>query len=444
MPILSALYLQNRLLIACMVLIALLALSFGLEWLFLPAKILNGLLVLVLLIDIGLLFSLEQGVTADRHMESKLSNGEANLIRITARNCYRFKVGIEVLDEAPEQFQARNLHLRQHNVPPKSTVEFRYYLRPTKRGEYQFGAINVYVTSPIGLVARRYKFAQGTTVSVYPSLIQMRKYEMMLFANRLTEAGLKRIRRIGQNMEFEQIREYVSGDDYRSLNWKATARRNQLMVNQFQEERSQHMYNVIDKGRAMKMPFAGLTLLDYAINTSLVMANIALLKGDKAGLVTFNQRIGTILPAERKQTQMKKILEALYNQKTSYKEPDYDLLFTTLLKKIKQRSLLILYTNFETQLSLERQLPGLQKLAKQHLLIVVIFKNTELNQLLQSRPRNLEEVYIKTIAEKFMLEKELIAKRLMQNGIYAILTEPTQLTIDTINKYLELKARHLI
>jgi uncharacterized protein (DUF58 family) len=440
---LAATYLQTRLLIACGILIAFFALAFSIELLFIPAKIMAGTLLLLVISDFLLLFAVPEGIVARRIMEDKLSNGNDNQITIEIQNAYAFPVTVEILDEAPDQFQARHLQLSGKIAPGKNS-KFFYMLRPTKRGVYSFGALNVFVSSPVGLLARRYRFEQGRNVSVYPSFLQMRKYELMVISDRLKEAGLKRLRRVGQNMEFEQIREYVTGDDYRSLNWKATSRYNQLMVNQFQDERSQCVYNVIDKGRAMKMPFEGLTLLDYAINASLVMANISLLKGDKSGLVTFNQRIGTVLPAERKQGQMQKIVEALYSQKTSYKEPDYDLLFVTLLQKIKQRSLLIIYTNFETYSSLERQLPGLKNLAKRHLVVVVIFKNTELSDILQMNPRSLEDIYLKTTAEKFMYEKELIVRQLAQHGIHAVLTEPAQLTINTINKYLELKARHLI
>jgi uncharacterized protein (DUF58 family) len=440
---LAATYLQSRLLVACGALIGLFALSFSIEWLFMPAKMLTGVLVVFLMADFALLFTTKNGVKAHRIMEDKLSNGDNNQVTIQVENDYNFNISVEILDEAPEQFQARHLQL-SGRVNAGGKIVLFYMLRPTKRGLYSFGALNVFVISPIGLLARRYRFEQGHSVPVYPSLLQMRKYGLMVISDRLKEAGLKRPRRIGQNMEFEQIREYVTGDDYRSLNWKATARRNQLMVNQFQDERSQHVYNIIDKGRAMKMPFEGLTLLDYAINASLVMSNITLLKGDKAGLVTFNQRISMLLPAERKHAQMQKIAEALYNQKTSYKEPDYDLLFATLLQKIKQRSLLIIYTNFETQASMERQLPGLKNLAKRHVIVVIIFKNTELSALLQMIPRSLEEVYLKTTAEKFMYEKDLIVRKLAQHGIHAVLTEPAQLTVNTINKYLELKARHLI
>jgi uncharacterized protein (DUF58 family) len=272
----------------------------------------------------------------------------------------------------------------------------------------------------------------------------MRKYELLAISNRLTETGVKKIRRIGHNMEFELIKEYVNGDDIRTINWKATARRQHLMVNHYQDERSQQVYSLIDKGRVMKMPFEGMSLLDYAINAALVIANIAIKKSDKAGLLTFQDKVGVLVPAARNSNQMGKILEVLYNQKTAYRETDFSVLHHFIRRKITQRSLLLLYTNFESMYSLQRQLPYLLALAKLHLLVVIFFENTEVKKLIDTPAADLREVYHKTIAEKFVYEKRLIVKELKKYGIQAVLTTPRQLTVDTINKYLELKSRGLI
>ncbi len=180
-----------------------------------------------------------------------------------------------------------------------TTKIFNYNIRPVKRGEYQFGALNIYVSTMLNIVSRRYRFEQNKTVAVYPSYIQMKKYQLMAVSDRLFEVGIKKIRRIGHSMEFEQIKEYVLGDDYRTVNWKATARKRQLMVNHYVDEKSQQVYSIIDMGRTMKMPFDKMSLLDYAINSSLVISNIALLKQDKAGIIAFNNKVTSVLPAER-------------------------------------------------------------------------------------------------------------------------------------------------
>ncbi|MFK7747912.1 MAG: DUF58 domain-containing protein, partial [Kordia sp.] len=249
---------------------------------------------------------------------------------------------------------------------------------------------------------------------------------------------------IGHTMEFEQIKEYVIGDDLRTINWKATAKQRQLMVNQYQDEKSQPGYSVIDKGRMMKMPFDELSLLDYAINATLVMSNVVLKKQDKAGMFSFSKKVDNMVIAEKRSSQMNLILEALYNVKTDFYESDFGRLYANIKQNIKHRSLLLLYTNFETVEALNRQLPYLKGIAKSHLLVVVFFKNTELNQLIENDAATIQEAYDKVIAEKFSFEKRLIVNELKKYGIHSILTTPENLTIDAINKYLEMKARGLV
>jgi uncharacterized protein (DUF58 family) len=268
----------------------------------------------------------------------------------------------------------------------------------------------------------------------------MYKYELLAISNYLTEYGIKKVRRIGHSMEFEQIKNYVRGDDYRTVNWKASARRGELMVNHYSDEKSQQVYSIIDKGRLMKMPFNGLSLLDYAINTSLVISNIAIKKEDKTGLITFAENIDTFLLADKKNGQMFRIQEALYRQQTLYKESDFQRLHVQLKRRLNQRSLLILYTNFESLISMNRQKNYLAAIAQHHVLLIVFFENTELKQNTEKLARNTEEIYIQTVIEKFAYEKKQIIEELRRIGVYSVLTAPDKLTINTINKYLELKA----
>lgn len=394
-------------------------------------------------IDILLLFATKQDIKASRTAPEKFSNGDENEISVKLKNHYSFLVFAKVIDEIPFQFQVRNFEINR-KLDANGKDHFSYHLRPTERGEYFFGNLNIYISSPLRLISRRFTFANNQMVPTYPSYIQLRKYDLMAFSNNLLQYGLKRIRRIGHTMEFEQIKEYVQGDDIRTLNWKATAKRNQLMVNQFQDEKSQTVYMVIDKGRVMKMPFNGLSLLDYAINASLVLSNVILKKGDKAGLLSFSKKVENRVIAERRQSQMNLILENLYNIKTNFFESDYSRLYVDIKKNINHRSLILLYTNFETVDGLHRQLPYLKGIAKNHLLVVVFFSNTELNDLINKKATTIQDVYDQTIAEKFAFEKRLIVNELKKYGIYSVLTQPENLTLDTINKYLEIKARGIL
>jgi len=399
-------------------------------------------IAVVVLIDTFLLYR-KRGVYAERILPQRLSNGDDNKIIIRLENSYEHKLNCSVIDELPVQFQERSWN-REVQLPAKETTDLIYHLKPAERGEYHFGRINVYADGPLTVVRRRFILGEEQTTKVYPSYVQMRRYQLLAVANKLSEVGARRMRKLGHSMEFEQIKEYVRGDDYRTINWKATARKGDLMVNNFTDERSQQIYCLVNKGRVMKMPFEGMTLLDYAINASLVLSSVALQKQDKAGLITFGRNVDAFLPADKKPTQVNNILEALYKQQTDFLEPDLERLFSAVRNRITQRSLLVLFTNFESFDSLERVLPSLKRLAHYHLLMVVFFDNTELKSLIESKATTTEDIYIKTIAEKYRYEKQLIVKELQKNGIVAVLSTPENLTINSLNKYLELKTRQSI
>jgi uncharacterized protein (DUF58 family) len=415
-------------------------LSFFFPLLFRMAGLIMLLLGLAVLIDSLLIYSKQQGFFAKRITAGRFSIGDDNKVGLNLWNKYPFPVRISIIDEIPVQFQDRKW-LKKARVNGNGRQDMEYFLKPATRGEFVFDNINVYVHAPLQLVKRRYSFPAKEIVKVYPSYIQMRRYQLLAVSNRLQEVGVKRIRKIGHSMEFEQIKEYVRGDDYRTINWKATARKDSLMVNNYTDERSQQIYCLINKGRVMKMPFVGMTLLDHAINAALVLSNVALVKQDKAGLITFSENLDAFVQADKKPTQMNTILETLFKQQTRFLEPDFEKLFSVIRNRITNRSLLVLFTNFESVESLQREMPALKKIAHYHLLLVVFFENTELKSLIDKKAGKLEDIYIKTIAEKFAFEKRLMVKELHKNGILSILTAPENLTVNTVNKYLELKTR---
>ncbi|TAJ14637.1 DUF58 domain-containing protein [Marinilabiliaceae bacterium JC017] len=440
----KSLYFNNRFYYLLGGIVFLMALGLFGEFFFHIARILLGVFAALTALEIIMLFS--GGINkfnGSRTLQQRFSNGDNNEVKINLRNRMPFKAAIEIIDEIPAQFQKRDF-LKQLTLNPGQAYGFSYFLRPVNRGEYHFGALNVFVSSPIGLVKKRFRFSQNEMVKVYPSFQEMRKFEMMAISNRLSEIGIKKIRRVGHQMEFDQIRDYTKGDDYRTINWKATARKNHLMVNQYQEEKSQQMFSLIDMGRTMKMPFGGMTLLDYAINTSLVLSNIAMLKHDKAGLITFNQQIQAMVPAKRNERHLQTIMEVLYNQETGFDEHNLQAVYTTLRRHVHHRSLIMLYSNFSSLSAAHRQMPILQKIARDHLLVIVFFENTEVTKVTHQATSDMEGIYIKTIAEKFAFDKKLIVRELDRHGIHTVLTEPGKLTVDALNKYLELKARGFI
>ncbi|MCG7281056.1 DUF58 domain-containing protein [Chryseobacterium taklimakanense] len=406
----------------------------------------HGLLILavvIFIVDYLLLFNKKNAVFAQRILPEKLSNGDENPVKIDIRNNYPFKIKTKTIDEIPFQFQKRDF-LIEREISPGKNVFFQYILEPKERGEYSFGNLNIFVQSPVGFVSRRYTFQKDAMLPSYPSFIHLRKYELMALQNEFLLGGIKKIRKLGHTMEFEQIKEYVQGDDVRTINWKATSKQNKLMVNQYQDEKSQRIFMLIDKGRTMQMPFNGLSLLDYSINATMALSHIILKKGDRAGMMTFSKKAENKVPADNKSGQLRKISEALYNIQTNFFESDFGRLYQDVKYSIGQRSLVLLFTNFETLDAVNRQMKYLRSIAKNHLFVVVFFKNSELQKIIHSNPESMQEVYDEIIAEKFEFEKKLIIQELRKYGIYTVYTLPENLNLEVINKYLEIKARGIL
>ncbi|MBI5914774.1 MAG: DUF58 domain-containing protein [Bacteroidetes bacterium] len=393
--------------------------------------------------DVLLLFHKKIKVEAERHLPRLLSLSDPNKVSLDIVNRSPRALRLTVIDELPVQFQLRDFE-QKIALHGGESQALAYELRPLTRGEYGFGVANIFAETKIGLVQRRFRAAGPMSVPVYPSVVQMKHYESLAFNRVNNQQGLRKIRRIGHSYEFDQIKNYVPGDDYRSLNWKATGRFSRLMVNQYEDERSQQVYCLIDKSRAMKMPFDGLSLLDYAINTSLAISNIALKKYDKAGLITFSDKIGSTIKADRRENQLNKILHALYNEQERPLEANYELLYHIARKLINGRSLILLFTNFESMYALERVLPLLRRINNFHLLVVIFFENTEVQDFLKQEAHSVEAIYTQTVAQNFLAEKAAMAQLLRQHGIQTVLTRPEELSLNTINKYLELKSRGMI
>lgn len=442
MRFIRSLYVTNKFFYALLLLATCFVLSFFIKVLFSFVIALLWLFVAACAWDMLFLYYQKSKIIIQRNYPEKLSNGDENDMEIQLTSSYPAKVRIRLLEEFPIQLQLRNVEL-ESDILPRETKVISYQIRPTSRGVYAFGRCHALVQR-LGLFARKFTLNEPLELPCYASFIQMRKYQLLATTDRLMELGIKRIRKIGATLEFDHIREYVRGDEYRHLNWKATAKHKKLLVNQYQEEKSQPIYALIDAGRVMRMPFNGLTLLDYAINSTLVLANAAILKQDRAGMLTFSKTVSNHIPAEKRNNQMQLISEKLYNITTAFEETEFGNLYAFCNKHINKRSLLMLYTNFETIDALSRQMAYLRMLAKTHIVVVVVFKNTELIDMAKEEGKKTIDVYNQIIAQKFVYEKHLVIQELHRQGIQTIYTSPENLTINAINKYLEIKARGLL
>lgn len=434
-------FLKNRLFVLLGLIILIYLFSYSYPSLLRVGNILVFVLLSLLIIDILFLFYVKAKIGIARIVYPKLSLGDHQKINYRIDNDSNFNLNGELVDELPYQFQHRGI-IKNVSIASGRYEEIGYDITPLSRGLYSFGSAHLYLSSPyLGLAQLRHSFSIEEDVEVVPSIIQMKKYELMVFSKTARHSGIRRIRQLGENDEFEHIKAYAQGDNIKAINWKATSRNNQIMVNQFQNTKSQSVYCIVDKGRAMKMPFEGLTLLDHSINSALVIANIILKKYDRAGLITFSNKLGCLVKAESTRGQLERIIKNLYHQKTGFFESNLELLNITLRKKLSRRSILILFTNFENQYDLRRNLPYLKAINNKHLLVVIFFINTELIATSEMECKTKDEIYFKTFAQKALIDKEKIKMELNTNGIQTILTKPEDLSINVINKYLEIKAK---
>jgi len=411
--------------------------------LLIPAKVCLLILAITSIADLFFIFSPSIQFVCMRRVPSVLSLGSENIIRLSIRNMSSLPFDLTIYDEIPDQFQERNFSFKSI-IKGQEKQNIQYPLRPLTRGEYVFGNTLLFIKSKLGIIERRYEVKTTQAVAVYPSVLLMKQLELKTFTRISHHFGIKKLRRIGHSYEFEQIKNYVRGDDYRRINWKATSRRSELMVNQYEEEKSQQVFCIIDKSRSMRMPFNGLTLLDHSINTALVLSNTALRKDDKVGLLTFSNVINRLVKPDKGTRQLKHILEALYKEKEHILESNYELLYQSTRTLIKGRSLVFLFSNFESYQALERVLPYLRRINTSHLLVVIFFENTELSNFARVDAKDTEEIYQQTMAKKNMQEKIRIVNELKKYGIQSILTKPEDLPLNAINKYLELKARGML
>lgn len=422
---------------------ALFALGFSWGVLVYVAEAGLALLLVAIIIEIRSGFKMAGLIGAERKVAPLFSLSDVNDVKLKLINENNRQVNILIIDEIPIQFQLRDFELKE-KLEANETRWISYQLTPVIRGKFEFNDINLLFRTPLKLIEFRKSIAQPQAVKVYPSFVQMQKFEMMAFDSVRNDEGIRRMRRIGHGYEFSDIRQYVIGDDTRSINWRASSRSKGVMVNNYEDEKSQKVYAVIDSSRAMRMPFGGMGLMDYAINTSLSILNIALKNQDHAGLISFSKDVETFVAARKRNNQLNQILDSLYDQQNSSLEANYSALFQHVGTRIRNRSLLFLFTNFQSVSALKRVLPILKRLNLDHLLVVIFFENTELERLREEPVTNTMDMATKVMADKLSEELTQIVYELRNAGIQAIKSRPEDLTTNTVSKYLELKSRGLI
>ena len=333
---------------------------------------------------------------------------------------------------------------------PRDTWAAVYHVTPPRRGDYRFGQITLRWLGPLGLVRRQGAVREiGTEdgvikgeapVKVYPNLLNVRRYDLLLRQNRLRELGLRHTRLVGEGTEFERLREYLPDDDFRHINWKATARRNRPVTTEYQTERSQTILALIDTGRMMQSPVEHIAKLDYVINAALFLGYVAAGVGDKVGVMTFADDVQRFLTPRQGRGQFYRMLELLYAVEPQPVEPNYERALNYLAVKQRKRALVLIFTDLSGG-SMQQLLAHVSLLARRSLPLVVTISDPDVVAASRARPENSQAVYRQAAAQTLLRERRVILDRLERQGVLTLDVPANQLSIAVINRYLELKTR---
>lgn len=383
-----------------------------------------------------------------RENESKLSLGADNSIRLVVRRLGALNtpglrgraVPILLRDEPPQDYRISEL-FQTGSVSPGETVTVGYTVKPLRRGDYRFGGCNLRWRGVLGLAMRSHRYPLDAPVKVYPNLLEVRKYELLARRDQLFEIGLKNVRRLGQGTEFERLRDYERDDDYRRINWPATARLHKPITTDYQPERSQSVIVMLDAGRLMTAPLGPLSKLDYAINTTLLLAYVAIVRGDRVGLLTFADTVTGYWEPDKGRKQFLTLLDALYKVQPQQVESDYMRAGAFLSTRRSKRSLVTLFTDIIDREQAGAMVRGFGRLAPRHLPMAVTMADNEVLAMAGKVPTDPQEMYQHIVARTLLDDRAAALDALARRGAMTVDVPADKLTLAVVNKYLEIKAR---
>jgi uncharacterized protein (DUF58 family) len=443
----------------------------------LGAALLVGAALLAALADWALAGDLAR-LEGRREVADKLSLGAWNPVRVVLRNGTGRALDAELRDDLPvvfavqppaEELRSSTGKARSRSDPswasgtarlaPGAEAAVVYRVRPPRRGDYQWGSLYLRATGPLGLVRRARRLPDtATAVRVYPDLRQLRRFDLLAKRGVALEAGQRPLRAPGASTEFERLREYLPDDEYRRINWKASARRGKLIVNQYEAERSQNLVVMIDAGRLMaarvEVPAgdagealtegeapAGLTKLDCALNAALLLAYVGTLRGDRVALLAYADEVRAFLPPGRGRRTFLRTVEALYDLQAEPAEPDHGLAFAFLAARNLRRSLVVLFTDLADRETSGQLVAHLQRAARHHLAVCVTLGDPTVVRPATAAPADAAALYEKMVAQRLLDDRAAVLATLRQGGVLCLDARADTLTPRVVETYLDLKLR---
>lgn len=379
--------------------------------------------------------------------DAKLSLGVANPIQLVIESRTQREHTLIIRDEPPLGFVVTGDSQQTIMLPPHETVTLSYSLTPPQRGDYRFGDLNLRWVGPLRLFVRQAIIMAANDVKVYPNLYEIRQFDLLVRQNQLAEMGLRSIRMRGEGTAFESLRDYTPDDPYRSINWKATARRGKPITMDYEPERSQRVIIMLDVGRTMRSPVplddASLVMakVDFVVNSVLLLSYIASRSSDQVGLLVFADQVKKFIAPAPGAANFQKLLEAMYALQSEPVEADYNQSISYLKAHFKKRAFVIMFTDLSGARASESLLTQMPRLAPQHLPLLVTIRDPILDQEAQQAPTTSDTVYRRAVAEQLIDERRLLLTRLQRHGVFTLDVDAQHLSVDVINRYLELKRR---
>jgi uncharacterized protein (DUF58 family) len=322
-------------------------------------------------------------------------------------------------------------------LPAGGWAELSYQVRPQRRGEHGFGAADLLLSGPLGLLRRRHRVGDPQRVKVYPDFRAVSGYALLALDNRRSQLGIHLLRRRGQGTEFHQLREYRRGDLLRDVDWKAVSRRRQLISREYREERDQQVIFMLDCGRRMHAQDGTLSHLDHALNALLLLSWVALRQGDAVGVMTFSGQ-DRWLPPVKGQGGMNAILQLVYDLQSTARPTDYAEAVQRISLRQRRRSLVVLLSNLRDD-DVEDLPRTLGPLRRRHLLLLASLRESALREAAEQPVHSFEDALRASAVDHYLLERDRVHHRAVRLGLYAIDSEPAQLPTALVNKYLEIK-----
>jgi uncharacterized protein (DUF58 family) len=416
---------------------------FATDFLIVAAAIDLTLIAIAMVDFLRLHLGSNRGIEATRTIAKTCSLGVPLESEVTIENRSGLTLIGKVCDDLPEHFE---VNPTEHvlRLPPLGRMTARRKLTPNRRGAFSLEHVYLKFSSPWKLWTRHHQVAVHNALNVYPDMKQFSEYALLARTNRLNLIGVRKTRRIGQDSEFERLRDYSRDDNYRHIDWRSTARRRKLTVRQFQSDQSQRVIFMLDCGRMMTNERNDYSLLDHALNSILMMAYVALSQGDAVGLLCFSDTIHSYIPPRGGSSQMNRLLQAGFNEFPRLVESRYDQAFLYLSNRCKRRSLVVLTTNVIDEVNAGSIVDHLSNIHGQHLPLAVVLRDRSMFDAADSAAEDGFEMYRAAAAADILLWRDQVLTDLEHRGVLVIDAFPDELTAPLVNQYLDIKAKHLL